>query len=95
MASKMFVFRPEDLVNLLVHYTNGEIPLNAEVKNLGVNPFLERMIGLELESNEWENFDVLQIRYDGNRIMSWTKDNASKGLDKPDWSQRNEPVHRR
>lgn len=95
MAHKMFVFRPEDLVNLLTHYSNGEIPLGAEVKNFGVNPMLERMIGLELESKEWEDFNVLQFRYDGNRVMSWSKNMPSEGLDKPQWAKRDEPICRK
>ena len=70
----MFVFDPKDLVNLLIHYSQGEVPLDSEVKEVKVNKFLERHIGLEIESKDWQESAPLQIRYEGKRIMSWSKE---------------------
>lgn len=70
---KTFIFDPKDLVNLLTHYSEGLIPLDCEIKEVMFNPFLKRMIGLELDSESWETIDPLHFRYDTKRVMSWSK----------------------
>jgi hypothetical protein len=83
-GTKMYCFEPESLVRLLTHYTDGLVPLDAQVTNVGFNPYLGRMIGIEVQSSEWDNFEPLHIRYEGSKIMSWVK---GTGVDKPIWSE--------
>jgi hypothetical protein len=86
---KTFIFEPTDLVRLLTHYTEGVVPLDSEVTNVGINPFLDRFIGIEVKSQEWEGFEPLQIRYEGKRILGW-----SKGEGDPQWTEANETPKR-
>lgn len=82
MAQKMFVFDPQDLVRLLTHYTEGKVPLDAEVQNVGFNQHLDRMIGIEVTSKEFtEDWRPLHIRYDGAKIMSWTQGSGQETKD--------------
>jgi hypothetical protein len=82
---KAFVFGAEDLYALLVHYTDGEVPLHGEVKEVGVSPMLGRMIGICVASDEWETDEPLHIRYDCRRIATWVK-----GDGEMEWGQREE-----
>jgi hypothetical protein len=85
-AQKGFVFSAEDLYQLLVHYTDGECPLEGVVRQVGVNPYLERMVGLFVESDEWQEAEPLQVRYDPQRgVASW-----SEGKESMEWGQRAE-----
>jgi hypothetical protein len=79
---KIFMFDPRDLLRLVTHYTDGEVPLDAEVGEVGFNPYLERMIGIEVESPEWETTEPLHIRYDCRKVLSWTKDGSQ-----PEWGE--------
>jgi hypothetical protein len=74
-GKKDFVFHPNSLVRLLCHYTDGAVPMRGEVKDMLVNPYLGRVIGLLVESNEWKDNDIhpLQVRYDGKRIATWVQ----------------------
>ena len=88
----MLVFSPTDLIRLLTHYTQGLVPLDCEVKSFGVNPFLERFVGIEVESDEWDDFAPLQVRYEGKKVLGWT---AGKGEEKlPPWQEANETPKR-
>lgn len=73
MSDLCFEFDAQDLYSLLVHYTDGELPLGGEVKEIGVNPYLGRMVGVLVESNEWTTDTPLSIRYEGKRIASWVE----------------------
>lgn len=86
-GSKTLVFNPQNLLALLVHYTDGGVPLNAELKNVLVHPSLTRMVALEVSSDEWTTSDPLHIRYEGNKTMTWTK-----GDEKPNWQDMNTPT---
>lgn len=88
---KTFIFDIEDLVRLLTHYFDGEVPLDAKVSAVGVNPTLQRFIGIELESGEWETNDPLQLRYDGERVMTWSKNERVKN---PIWHEAMETPNR-
>lgn len=86
---KSFIIEPQDLYDLLVHYTDGEIPLNGVIQQVGVNPYLQRMVGLYVESDEWETDTPLQIRYQGRRTATWTQ-----GDEEMQWAERNDtPTH--
>ena len=84
---KMFVFDPQDLVRLLTHYTDGLVPLEAEVGTVGFNPLLTRFVGIEVISDEWDTSDPLHLRYDGKKTMSWSKGDK---VEHPLWEERNE-----
>lgn len=83
MATKLFVFEPNDLLRLLTHYTDGGVPLDGEATNVMVNERLQRFVGIEVRSKEWEDFTPLHIRYEGARVMSWSKGTG----DEPIWNQ--------
>ena len=81
-GSKLIVFDANDFVKLLVHYTEGRVPIDAELKSLGVGTRMKRQIGMLLRSEQWprEELDAsgnfyhpLHIRYEGKKIMSWGK----------------------
>lgn len=88
---KEFFFTPQDLVNLLTHYSDGEVPLGAEVTDILRHPALERKIGLLIKSEEWDSPSILFLGYDGKRISSWAK---GEGQDKIQWEERNETPRR-
>ena len=75
---KAFIFDPHDLVMLWCHYTDGGVPLNSEVKSVGFNPFLTRFVGIEIESDEWQDSTPLHLRYEGRRVMSWKKNDSKE-----------------
>lgn len=82
---KSYIFDPLDLVQLLVHYTDGEVPLNGVVTNVGFHPALKRFIGIEIESDEFDTTEPLHIRYQGKKILSW-----AKGDGEQNWVKANE-----
>lgn len=83
--TKDYLFTPQDLMNLLVHYTDGELPLNGEVRQLLVHPAMDRKIALVIASDEWQDETPLFLGYDGLRVRSWTQ-----GQEEQPWLQRNE-----
>lgn len=89
MYTKEYFFSPEDLYQLLVHYTDGGVPLNGEVTDFLVHPQMHRKIGLLVLSDEWDRKDPLFLGYDGRRTMSW-----AKGQDDVGWLERNETPNR-
>lgn len=90
-GSKEFFFEPDDLLHLLTHYTDGEVPMTAEVTDFLVHPHLQRKIGLLVKSPEWESDSILFLGYDGKRVSSWAK---GEGQDKIKWEERNETPRR-
>ena len=76
-GQKGFIFDPQDAYNLLIHYMDGELPLNGKVLQAGVNVYLPRMAQFLVESQEWTTNEPLQIRYDGKRVASWTAGQAA------------------
>jgi hypothetical protein len=78
LASRGIVFDPKDLLQLLIHYTDGLIPLETEVTEFKVNTNLNRCIGIFCKSDKWVDGDELpdgslsplQIRYTGKKIMA-------------------------
>jgi hypothetical protein len=72
MSNKRYLFDPQDLKELLVHYSDGAVPLNGVVTNVGASALLQRVIMLEIESDEWEDADPVHIRYDHySRLATW------------------------
>jgi hypothetical protein len=88
---KDLVFDPQDLKNLLTHYTEGEIPLSGEVTDFLVHPQLQRKIGLVITSEEWTSADPLFLGYDGKRVRSWAN---VDGHTEPVWEERAETPRR-
>lgn len=102
MASRLVIIDAQSILNLLVHYMDGhDIPLDSELVALGVNPMLQRLVGLQVRSDRWPECPVnaagvpepLQIRYHGNRILSWT-DNDDQSVASRSYQQRNETPRR-
>lgn len=88
-GKKEYFFSPNSIIRLLTHYTDGAVPMKGEVKDMLVNPYLGRVIGLLVESNEWQDEDVkpLHVRYDGKRIATWTQDGSEQHME---FEQKNE-----
>lgn len=80
------LFSGETLLALMQHYTEDcvdRIPLDAKIISLGVNPALDRMIGILVESSAWEGgttvgrdtkigmLSPLHFRYEGGKVLLW------------------------
>jgi hypothetical protein len=80
MAIRRIEFDPINLLGLLTHYTDGDVPLDAELVNVSVGAVLSRHIGLEVKSDQWTGeplpdgsglFAPLHLRYEGRKTLSW------------------------
>ena len=75
MAYKILVFEPNDILRLMTHYTDGLVPLTAEVKQFGVSQFLNRMMIFFVESPEWQEGTGLDnpviIEFVGRKVAAW------------------------
>lgn len=90
-GTRDYYFKPDMVLRLLTHYTNGEVPMGAETLDFLISPLLGRMIGLKVASDEWTSGEPLHIRYDGKRIATWE---GNKGVDKLQWEERAETPNR-
>lgn len=83
---RKIIFSPETLLALMQHYTEDcedRIPLDAQLVSLGVNPVLERMVGMLVQSGSWESgvasnregkiglLSPLHFRYEGGKVLLW------------------------
>ena len=92
MSSRRVEFDITSLKDLLTHYSEGVIPLTAEVKAVQSSQFLPRWVCLILESEEWENTpfekagyggqEPYLFRYEGKRTM-----NLNDLKDPIEWSE--------
>lgn len=93
MASRLVQFDVDSLLKLLVHYSEGELPLTSKVVNIQISKFLPRWVSLIVEADDWANTPYeagdgyggqmpMMIRYEGKRVM--TLDHLQ---DAPTWSQ--------
>lgn len=80
--TKLITFDAQTLVNLLVAYTDGEVPLDTKILNVGIGAMLQRWVGINTESEQWPSdlplmpngaTEPLHIRYEGRRNMRWSK----------------------
>lgn len=75
MAKKILVFEPNDILRLMTHYTDGKVPLTAEVKQFGVSQFLNRMMIFFVESPEWDEGAGLDnpmiVEFVGRKVAAW------------------------
>ena len=78
-GAKRLVLDGQSLLNLLTHYTDGAIDLDAKLVSLGVHQILNREIGLYVESSQWkdekipgkEYYSPLYIKYEANKVFKW------------------------
>lgn len=94
MASRLIEFDAQSVIRLLTHYSEGQIPLSAEVKAVQISKILPRWIAISVDSPEWEDQDTGQVgyggqeplffRYEGKRVM--TLDNRKDPIT---WSEEN------
>lgn len=79
MATRLVEFDVASLLKLLTHYSEGAVPLEAEVRNVQISRFLPRWIALVVDSPSWEGtpfekgdgyngIEPLHVRYEGKRI---------------------------
>lgn len=82
--TKTLLIDAQSILNLLIHYSDGKaIPMDGELKSAGVSQFLQRWIGLVVESDKWEGPEVfdnagrllglapVHVRYEGNHVLVW------------------------
>lgn len=85
---KRFVFSADSLLKLLTHYSDGAVPLDAELRFAGVNRFLQRMVCLEASSKEWTDASPLHVRYEGKKTAAFTLPGLKEaGRELPEWKQ--------
>lgn len=76
-GTKTISFRPEDIVDLLTHYTDGRVPLGAKLLSIGSHATLNRHVGMLMESDQWEGprfadgMPFLYIDYEGRKVLAW------------------------
>lgn len=81
-------FDINDFVNLLTHYTDGEVPPDAEVLNFGPSTRLQNWYGILVRTKEWPNafevspglYEPFHFRFEGDRIL--TMNDTHDGPDK-------------
>lgn len=80
MSERLIRIKADDLLNLLTVYTDGDVPLDAELTDISINKFLERSIIFTMRSKQWREtaYDVtlgklrpLIVRYEGKKTLSW------------------------
>jgi hypothetical protein len=79
MGTKLLILDGQSLLNLLTHYTDGAIDLDAKLVSMGVSQFVGEWLGLVVESGQWKDeklpgqdaYGPLHIRYEGNKILKW------------------------
>lgn len=79
MGTKLLVIDGQSLLNLLIHYTDGEIDLDSKLLSVGISQYLGEWIGMVIESSQWKDslepgkdyYAPLHIRYEGNKILKW------------------------
>lgn len=80
---RRIVFDVDSLLALLTHYSDGAVPLDAEVLNIGASRLLGRYIGLTISSADWRDPDLprdrlgmlppLDIRWEGGKVLKWSE----------------------
>lgn len=88
-GQRMIVFDPQDLYHLMIHYSDGALPLGGRVLSFEIHPLLGRMCQMKVESKEWEDDFPMQFRYECNKVLTW--DERSAPLE---WKEGNEPPKR-
>lgn len=93
MNQRLLIFRPTDILRLLTHYTDGQIPLTAEVKSVAVSRILQRMLMLSVESPEWPEGTGLEnpfnVVYEGRKVISVDeKGQPVRAIDSPEAPRR-------
>lgn len=82
MAQRLIVFDINSLAKLLTHYTEGAVPLGAEVEGFEASPTLQRYVSLVMRSQEWvDDAPVLHVRYEAGRVMKLNDPQAP-----PEWT---------
>lgn len=70
MATRAIEFDPEDALKLLVHYSNGKVPLDGRIIEFGFNPQLWNYLGFRIETNE-DGPPMIHVRYEGRKVMTY------------------------
>ncbi|MCX7946949.1 MAG: hypothetical protein N2557_08515, partial [Hydrogenophilus sp.] len=63
------VFDPQSIIDLIVHYTDGQLPLSSEVTGLYNHPHLDRIIAFSVRSPEFDTPAILHFRYQDRKVL--------------------------
>ena len=87
---RKFIIHVADIASLLTHYTDGIVPLDAEVAKYGPHRTFGQQIALLMFSSQWQDapeapagpdrgispgLKPLHIRYTGDRVIVLNADN--------------------
>jgi len=78
-GSKIIAIDAESLLKLWIHYSDGKLPLDSELKAFAVDTILKRQLAFIVESSQWDDEPLpgkselapLHLRYEGKMVMSW------------------------
>ena len=99
MTKHLITFNPADLLALLTHYTEGQVPRDAECVSLDRHPMLQNIFRLVCRAKHWPNaptaliggklidgmLQPLEFRYEGKKVLTWDDKGAQ-----PEWRERRE-----
>lgn len=82
MSQRTIYIDAESILNLLTHYSEGDLPLDAKLLTVGVSSVMGRWIGMLIDSDQWRDWRQserttdgglrpLHIRYEGKKVLVW------------------------
>lgn len=78
MAERQIVVSADSILKLLTSFTDGQVPLDAELRAAGVSRTLGRWVGLLVASEQWGGPEIfggglqpLHIRYERKKLLQW------------------------
>ncbi len=97
--TRKFIIHAADIVRLLTHYTDGVVPMDAEVRQFGNHRSFTQQLAMLVTSSQWQDapevpigpdrgispgLKPLHIRYTGDRVIVLNADNEIvKQFEKP------------
>lgn len=82
-GTKRIIFDLDTVMALLTHYSDGDVPLDGEVRQVLVSKLLQRYVVFEVASAQWRDADLplgpdgrlpmLEIRWEGAKVLKWAE----------------------
>lgn len=83
--SRRVEFTADTILKLAIHYAQGELPLDSEVKEVQVSAILPRWVCFVVESKDWEGtpfngdgyggVQPFMFRYESKRVLNLSNTN--------------------
>ncbi len=97
--TRKFIIHAADIVRLLTHYTDGVVPMDAEVRQFGNHRSFPQQLAMLLTSSQWHDapevptgpdrgvspgLKPLHIRYTGDKVLVLNEnDETVRQFEKP------------